>query len=350
MTFVLPSLINDWRGSEKTDMINNVSGAVAVVERSMTGHSVMHAEVVARASVGGKYREAGSKLVRSSAPEDRQGAVAAEIYRHGQLDCQSFLQPVTEVVINLRGTANFRRRASGPEQRFLSRIGSASICPSGVEVSYLHIDCGPLDLLHVFIPTDLFGTLRNTDGSAIGSGLAYKGGIHDPLIQSIGFAVAEELMMSDERDQASRLLLDSFGIGLAARLLQRYTRNDRRNFTEAYFDARSARGLDKTRLERVCDYVGENLDREITLEDVAGIACLSVFHFCRAFKTATGFSPFQYISNIRIEKAKALLGEKNVTIEEIALSAGFSSGANLARAFKKAVGLSPSEYRTLQLA
>nr|WP_252121686.1 hypothetical protein [Rhizobium sp. RCAM05350] len=90
-------------------------------------------------------------------------------------------------------------------------------------MSYLHIDCGPLDLLHVFIPKDLFGALRNTDGSAIGSGLAYKGGIQDPLIQSIGFAVAEELMRSEVRDQPSRLLLDSFGIGLAARLLQRYT-------------------------------------------------------------------------------------------------------------------------------
>jgi AraC family transcriptional regulator len=326
-----------------------VSSAISTDKRPDTGYPEIYSEAAARASVGGKYKAAGSKLVKSSAPEDWHGAVAAEIYRHGRLDCQSFLQPVTEVVINLRGTANFRRRATGPEQRFTSRVGSASICPSGVEVSYLHIDCGPLDLLHVFIPTDLFGTLRNTDGSAIGSGLAYQGGIHDPLIQSIGFAVAEELMRDDARDRQSRLLIDSLGIGLAGRLLQRYTGADRRNFTGAYFEASSGRGLDKTRLERVCDYIRENIDRDISLDDVAGIACLSVFHFCRAFKTATGSSPFQFISNLRIEKAKALLEEKGVTIEEIALSAGFSSGANLARAFKKAVGLSPSDYRTIRL-
>ncbi|WP_421590590.1 helix-turn-helix domain-containing protein [Shinella sp. M27] len=329
-------------------MTNFVSSAISTGKSPDTGYPEIYSEAAARASVGGKYKAAGSKLVKSSVPEDWHGAVAAEIYRHGRLDCQSFLQPVTEVVINLRGTANFRRRATGPEQKFTSRVGSASICPSGVEVSYLHIDCGPLDLLHVFIPTDLFGTLRNTDGSAIGSGLAYQGGIHDPLIQSIGFAVAEELLRDDARDQQSRLLIDSLGIGLAGRLLQRYTGVDRRNFTRAYFEATSGRGLDKMRLERVCDYIRENVDRDISLDDVAGIACLSVFHFCRAFKAATGSSPFQYISNMRIDKAKALLGEKNVTIEEIALSAGFSSGANLARAFKKAVGLSPSEYRTHQ--
>lgn len=330
-------------------MTNSVSSAVSAGKRPDTGYPQIYSEAAARASVGGKYKAGGSKLVKSSAPEDWHGAVAAEIYRHGRLDCQSFLQPVTEVVINLRGTANFRRRATGPEQKFTSRMGSASICPSGVEVSYLHIDCGPLDLLHVFIPTDLFGTLRNTDGSAIGSGLAYQGGIHDPLIQSIGFAVAEELMRTNAGDQASRLMLDSFGMGLAARLLQRYTRNDRQNFSDSYFDAHSGRGLDKARLERVCDYIRENLDCEISLDDLAGIACLSVFHFCRAFKIATGSSPFQYISSLRIDKAKALLGEKNVTIDEIALSAGFSSGANLARAFKKAVGLSPSEYRINRL-
>jgi AraC family transcriptional regulator len=296
-------------------------------------------------SVGSKYEVEGSELIKSSTKLGWNSQATAEIYKHKRLDSYDFVQPITEVVINISGTANYCRRADGPEQKFISRSGSASICPRGVNVKYLHIDSGPLNLLHIYMPVDLFGMLRCPDGDVANAGLIYTGGFHDPLVQSIGFAVAEELMKEVTEARTSQLFLDSFAVGLAARLLQQYTQNKCRNFTETYFDALTTGGLDRTRLNRVIDFIQNNIDSDISLDDLAKIACLSAFHFCRAFKTATGLSPFQYISEVRINKAKVLLAHQRTPINDIALSTGFSTGANLARAFKKAVGLSPSQYR-----
>lgn len=296
--------------------------------------------------VGSKYTKGGSELLRSSSKVGDVNSVCAEIYQHNRLKCTSFVQPVTEIVVNVSGSANFRRRADGAEQKYLSQVGSASICPAGVEVRYLHIEAGPLKMLHFYLPTDLFGALQPVgDGTHIAC-LLYKGGINDPLIQSIGFAVAEELMQEERSEGVTQMLLESFGVGLAARLMQRYTRDDQRGLSESYFDAYSGRGLDRCRLSRVVEFIQENLDTDISLDDLAKIACLSVFHFCRAFKTATGASPFRYISEVRIGKAKTLLKDPYMSIDDIALSTGFSSGANLARAFKKFVGVSPTQYRS----
>lgn len=292
-----------------------------------------------------KYQAGGSKLVRSSNDLGWRSAVTAGIYRHAMLDCLDFVQPITEVVIGMAGNARFRRKADGPEQSFVSGAGSVGICPRGIPVKYLHIDAGPVEMLHISMPASLFGALRSADGSDADSGLIYAGGLHDPLIQSIGSAINEELAREATPDRTDRIIVDSFAMGLAARLLQRYTRGDRRNFTESYIDARSSKGLDPARLDRVTDFIQHRFDADISLDDLADVACLSVFHFCRAFKIATGLSPFQYISGVRIRRAQQLLTDCEATIDDIASSTGFSSGANLARAFKKSVGLSPSQYR-----
>ncbi|WP_082561412.1 helix-turn-helix domain-containing protein [Pseudomonas sp. Root569] len=294
---------------------------------------------------GSKYLDGGSNLLKSSADLGWTSVLTAEMYRHVTLECSDFLQPVTEVVVNIAGTAYFRRRAAGTEQRFVSHTGSASICPQGVAVRYLHLNSGPVDLLHIYMPPDLFGTLRQREESTMNPSFEYVGGLHDPLIQGIGFAVAEELARRDSQEATSRLMLDSLAVGLAARLLQRYRIDDRKNFTESYFDANSGRGLDRTRLKRVLEYIQHNLDRDISLDDLANAACLSVFHFSRSFKVATGASPIRYISDLRIKRAQSLLIDKDVSISEIAMQSGFTSAANLARSFRKTVGVSPSEYR-----
>jgi AraC-like DNA-binding protein len=68
-------------------------------------------------------------------------------------------------------------------------------------------------------------------------------------------------------------------------------------------------GLDRRRLTRVLDYIGANLEDDLTLARLAAVACLSRFHFSRAFKAAVGRSPHHYVSAKRLELAKQLLGK-----------------------------------------
>ncbi|MBN8979003.1 MAG: helix-turn-helix domain-containing protein [Rhizobiales bacterium] len=292
--------------------------------------------------LGGKYELGGSRLLASSVDRGWGSSVTAEVRRHEDLHCTAFVQQVNEVIVALSGSAKIRRRADGAEQKFLSRPGSACICPRGVAVKYLHIHSGSLDMLHLYLPQNLFGNLECPDDSPHGSGLMYTGGFFDPLVQYIGLAIAEELQ---SETPAGRIVLDSLALALSARMLQHYTRQDPKRLSGAYIDGKVAGALDHARLNRVLEFMYQNIGADIALDELAGVACLSVYHFVRAFKLATGSAPFRYFTDLRVSRAKALLTDPSITIEDVAFSTGFSSGANFARAFKKSVGVSPTQYR-----
>ncbi|HLH10544.1 MAG TPA: AraC family transcriptional regulator [Methylovirgula sp.] len=112
-------------------------------------------------------------------------------------------------------------------------------------------------------------------------------------------------------------------------------------------DRRSQTALDPQRLSRVVAFVAQHLEDDITVEKLADLACLSQFHFARAFKTAVGKSPHQYVSEKRIEQAMAQLASGESPLRQIALTCGFSSHANFSRAFRRATGLTPGQYRAL---
>jgi transcriptional regulator GlxA family with amidase domain len=104
-------------------------------------------------------------------------------------------------------------------------------------------------------------------------------------------------------------------------------------------------GLDRRRLFRVLDHIEANLEGELTIDAMASVACLSRYHFSRAFKKAVGQPPHRYVSGRRLERAKALLLAGHKSLVDIALALGFSSQANFTRAFTKATGQAPGRFR-----
>jgi AraC-like DNA-binding protein len=110
---------------------------------------------------------------------------------------------------------------------------------------------------------------------------------------------------------------------------------------------RSSRPFDEQRLRQVFEFVEGNLGAHIRVADLASVARLSQFHFSRAFRRATGQTPHHFVRARRLEKAKELLVTGDATLLEIALSCGFSSQASFTRAFSRAAGLSPAEYRVV---
>jgi AraC family transcriptional regulator len=101
------------------------------------------------------------------------------------------------------------------------------------------------------------------------------------------------------------------------------------------------------RINRVIDYINAHLGRELTLEELARVACFSPYHFHRIFGTMTGERLSQYIGRLRLEKAASFLRHSpDRSVTEIALDSGFSSSATFARAFKRHFGVSASEWRS----
>ncbi|WP_032112529.1 AraC family transcriptional regulator [Candidatus Paracaedibacter symbiosus] len=101
------------------------------------------------------------------------------------------------------------------------------------------------------------------------------------------------------------------------------------------------------RLKKVVEFIGKNLDDELTLSQLSYIACFSKYHFHRLFTAYTGLSLQQYIRWLRLKRAAhQLIVNKDNTIIEIAINAGFESHESFTRAFKQICSLNPSEFRS----
>ncbi len=106
------------------------------------------------------------------------------------------------------------------------------------------------------------------------------------------------------------------------------------------------RSITSEKLKRVTDYVDDYLCRaDLNVDELAGVAHMSQFHFSRAFKKAVGKPPHQFILDRRIERARIYLANSKATLSEIAYATGFSSQAHFSSAFHRIVGVTPTDYR-----
>jgi len=92
-------------------------------------------------------------------------------------------------------------------------------------------------------------------------------------------------------------------------------------------------------------FIQQHYAEDLSLGQVAKAMNTSTFYFCKMFKKATGINFTDYLSRVRIEKAKNLLLNPNLRISEIAFEVGFQSLTHFNRVFKNILGQSPSEYR-----
>jgi transcriptional regulator GlxA family with amidase domain len=104
-------------------------------------------------------------------------------------------------------------------------------------------------------------------------------------------------------------------------------------------------GLPPRALRRVREYIEANLEENISIQVLAGIAGLSMYHFARAFKQSEGVTPHDYLVQCRVRRAQELLSGTDLPMSEIALASGFSDQSHCARRFREHVGVTPSTYR-----
>ena len=100
------------------------------------------------------------------------------------------------------------------------------------------------------------------------------------------------------------------------------------------------------RIRKVLNFIEENLDNELSLENVAEIGNYSPFHFHRIFRGIIGETLQEYINRNRMEKSAMLLSHhKNKSLEEIFSEVGFKSNSTFSKTFKKYFGISPTDFR-----
>jgi AraC-like DNA-binding protein len=99
-------------------------------------------------------------------------------------------------------------------------------------------------------------------------------------------------------------------------------------------------------VQKAKEYIQQHQSGEISLSDVSRAVNASTFYFCKVFKKVTGINFTEYVSRVRIERAKNLALNPNLRISEIAFEVGFQSLTHFNRVFKRITGVSPTVYRS----
>jgi len=158
---------------------------------------------------------------------------------------------------------------------------------------------------------------------------------HDPTYTNLIAVLAGEAKRAPYAAQA--LLVQSVATALAARLLVR--------FRSPACPAIPHGALSSRAFAEVRAFIEDNVGEHISLEDLARVAGVSRFYFARRFRLLTGESPMGYLLRLRIERAKGILRNDAARVCDIAVTLGFADQSHFTRAFRRMVGVPPSEFR-----
>ena len=225
-------------------------------------------------------------------------------------------------------------RSGGRRLGSRTRSGSITVIPEGHDGRW-DMD-GPVETSHVYIPDR---RLQAAAAQITGGGrveLVGRVGFEDPSAARILELLSREV---PNQQPSARLFVDQAIDLLCIHLVRAHS-----SFAALALEAPRG-GLADWQLRRVTQYMREHLAEEIGLDELAALVNLSRFHFCTAFRKATGQTPHNWLMILRIEEARRLLETPALAVTDVALAVGYQTPSSFAAAFRKLVGTTPSAYR-----
>jgi len=226
-------------------------------------------------------------------------------------------------------------RTGGRVSHTYTPPGSASIAPRGIRHSMLVRRDEPGGLLVLEVePVHLDRVLVDAK-PGWKTELIEQLDVRDRQIELLTLAMWEDIRIGSP---AGRLYGESLGTALMIYAAPRYG-------SLASAAPHYQGGIAPTRLKRVLEYIDANLGEDVKLSDLAGVADMSLYHFAKLFKQSTGESPHQFVLRRRIERAKKLLRNPEMSVLEASVRTGFSDQRHFAKVFRRMVGATPIGYR-----
>jgi AraC family transcriptional regulator len=232
------------------------------------------------------------------------------------------------------GTEINLRTGEGLRVRAKTRPGTIVIIPAGHDGRW-DID-GAVDVSHVYLTRERLHKSAEVLTDGRGVELLNRLCFDDPRMTHILALLSDEQATSDA---SARLFLEQTIDLLCTQLVRGHS-----SFG-ALPDPAPKRGLADWQVRRVTTYMRSMMEQEIGLDELAALVSLSRFHFCTAFRLATGRTPHQWLTGIRIARAKEMLNDPLLAVTEIGLWVGYQTPSSFAASFRKLTGASPSEFR-----
>lgn len=191
----------------------------------------------------------------------------------------------------------------------------------------------PSEFLTVSLEPGFLQAARPKDDHGGELELTFLSGVEDGFMESVCMTLWREVQQGG---RSGKLYSESLATSLAAHLLSHYSKQAP--------DIRACGGLSQRSVRKALEYIHEHLGDTITLKAIAAAAGLSQFHFARQFKLKMGCSPYQFVLQKRIERAKELLIRGDHSITAIASELGFSDQSHLTLHFKRLTGTTPRAF------
>jgi AraC family transcriptional regulator len=161
--------------------------------------------------------------------------------------------------------------------------------------------------------------------------------IRDSELETLIWAMKREM---EAGSPSGRLYLDGLTLAVASRLVARHS-------SAAKPIEERREGLDGRRLKRVLSFIEDQLAEDLSLEKIAAIVGLSASHLQALFRISMGVPIHQYVIQRRVERAKTLLMQDELSMAQIALAAGFAHQSHMARHMRRMLGVPPRELKRL---
>jgi AraC family transcriptional regulator len=209
--------------------------------------------------------------------------------------------------------------------------GSFMLLSPGMRARIRHAT--PLEILSLTYPPDALAGRADLSGyiAAIAGDLPIT--TIDPGVRSLAVEARRALV---EESQPDRGYMAALGKAMLARALQ---------VIDQGAPPRGRAAISPFKLRRVVDHVEARLESRITVRELAELAGLSIAHFARAFRQATGEAPHHFILNRRVARVRELLRDPALDLATVAARAGFSSHAHMTSVFRRRTNLAPGAYR-----
>lgn len=231
----------------------------------------------------------------------------------------------------------FRPDVSGvPEKRhtFLRTSGMIDLLPRGTHIKEIRWSGDTTHCVSIALPP---ATLHALFGQAPLELDATRGpiyGIHDSHIMDLGTRLK---MQAEANAPLGASYVQGLSIALAAYVTQRYN--------PKAVPQEPQGGLTAAQRSLLIDHIERNLALDLSVVDLSGLLGYSPDHFTRIFRKTFNATPHQYLTERRLEKAKAMLRDPRQSLTNVALECGFSSQSHLTVVFKRHTGVTPGLYR-----
>ena len=267
------------------------------------------------------------------------GLLTAQWYNHD--DSPRYAKPGHHT-ISVYLTGGFGTYTSSHPER---RGSPGRICILPAEHESLWIVEGDLRFLHLYV-SDLAWAervVRLIDAEPRAVTLEERILEEDDGLLSWARLLANESWSSND----ARLLMNSASHAVLDRLVLAAARPAQRSAA-----LRPRGGLSASARRRVIDWIEAHLSQHITLADMAQQASLSEFHFARMFRVSMGVTPHAWVTQRRFARARELIvdgPQAALTLDQLASACGYAHASHLSRRFRDELGMTPTQFRSLQL-